>query len=488
MLKRIILLISLVMAASTGLGAQDIHGIKELTDETFMEYAKDKPALFLILTTRCELGEIRVESIGSKLSCFDIAVCAFMYSDRAQGISSGFPSSTTHIYFVSYGKYWEGHEGNECDNDILRWANQIIKKYNLPGADDDYETEERGTAKIIEGPVRLSDGLRAWYEFDGNGKDSTGNYKDLKTNESCASLKDGTLCMNGEYRGNSTKAEILVDDMKFDGDYTMALNFYNNKNKSIWGSDYNLLFTYRSQSVTVAVTSHKLIIWFYLLPFAGSYYYCLEDTDIAYNVWNHLIISMDSAAKRIYIYLNGERLNDIILADYISSAVKGYMSGDIIDYPGTDVPLGREISFIGNGGNANGYLDDFMIWDRVLNNDEAEELYAAKKKNNAAGPGETSIWAGVWNAEMNSYPYTIPLKKVDGYLTGHFGDGYMIMGVESKENNKPVLNGIWTHSDGIRGPGWFRFELSDDKKSFTGSWGFMGYQNDIRGPWNGNKQ
>ncbi len=98
--------------------------------------------------------------------------------------------------------------------------------------------------------------------------------------------------------------------------------------------------------------------------------------------------------------------------------------------------------------------------------------------------GDKTVWAGEWDTNWGSSSVITKLTESNGKVTGSYNfKGGTILATPKKDGGLNILSGTWKQTDGKRG--WFKFQMSSDKKSFTGAWGYIGKPK--AGKWNGTK-
>jgi hypothetical protein len=243
-----------------------------------------------------------------------------------------------------------------------------------------YATNAAGTAygnelSFTTTTVDLNSGLVAYYPFNGNANDESGNgnngilngvqlTSDRKNNSNTAYLFDGTN-------------EIMVP-------HTNALNLTGDMSISAWFNSYGPP-TFRTNHTIVAkrsstefnsfpfglninyqfgiITDYKKPMFVSstsLLPFPNGYQFLQSTTDIINNSWNHILLTI--SGNQLKLFLNG-----ILVLNTISDNQKRVPN---------QAPL-----LIGSGARNDkpseqfvGKLDEIRIYNRALTNSELEIL------------------------------------------------------------------------------------------------------------------
>jgi hypothetical protein len=258
-----------------------------------------------------------------------------------------------------------------------RWIEFALNKNNIP-YQMKYSAQKFDRVKplALNGNDDLNQGKIAYFDFK-DIKDRLNNQKDfiLRGN---ANLVSGTLFSDGKYDSNRTTAYFLYKnktDEPYSKEFSLSLNFKTRSVKS------DILFNLGYKLLKVGVVEGKLNI--YIDPSyqrgttgaIGSWHYILEETNIPTNQWQNIIISLDANRRRVMIRLNGKRLNDIHISDRLADELKIYKPG--ANFYGDS--LGIEFSDYSRGDVLNGFVDDLIIYNRLLNDAEQLKLYQSIK-------------------------------------------------------------------------------------------------------------
>ena len=247
------------------------------------------------------------------------------------------------------------------------------------------------------------DGLVAWYKFDGNAEDSSGNEHHMKVVGNSPTLttdRFGNAASAYHFSGN---AEHFVpeDDYFVEGSFSASLWFKttaslsdHGSSSTAWNPGNYVLFPRNSQSEAgngikvgvdgIQVTEHGN----FHLPTTLSY-------NTALSGWNHVVLTVRDNGNPI-IYLNG-----VFVAEGAATSRKKFLQPDI-------------------GGDAWGYytgdVDDVQIYDRALTADEVKALYEGATPEPGVRDAEFCIVDLSKGPSAVAYPVT--------YRTGAPADGW----------------------------------------------------------------
>jgi formylglycine-generating enzyme required for sulfatase activity len=210
-------------------------------------------------------------------------------------------------------------------------------------------------------PAFLTNGLIAYYPFNGNATDESGNGNTIKGSGVLSSDRFGTA-------NRSVFLEKPTDSFAVSGSGT--LNLYKKFTISSW---INVPKPANSEQAIIAKTSGESIrttSFILRLDGPGRIRFWHGDlnafTDIAsknrcqFNSWNHVLVSYNSETKKIKFFLNGVFDSEVNIG--------------VTLIPTPDLP----IQFGTQGGQTHpllGYLDDVRIYNRDLFETEVKTLY-----------------------------------------------------------------------------------------------------------------
>ncbi len=353
----------------------------ELTDENFESFAKTKEALFLVFTTNCDMGKNFVDTLEKSVKDIKGVEFAYMYYNNANEILGKFPSGDLgSIYFVNYGEPKEiGKPWGS--NEIKKWIYETLTKHKIKTTIEKPE-ETRVSPEIIKGDADLEKGLIAFYQFEGNKKDTAKLNEDIVFNKDSISIKENTMEGTGKYTYDSGAYIPLSKDI-FNKSFSLAFNFKITKSEEGRGENHNILFCLRDRTVEFSIRDKKLEISFNFYPLYGDWFFKLDEININFDEWNNLIISLNEKNDKLFITLNGERLKDIYFDKTMQKQFAEFMKQKSFKSGEYSWSISENINFFnyGYGGVFSGNIDDFMIYDKVLNNKETEEIFNKYSKN-----------------------------------------------------------------------------------------------------------
>jgi len=227
---------------------------------------------------------------------------------------------------------------------------------------DTFQLEERGVT--IGSSVNLTNGLLAWYPFNGNANDESGNGND-------GTINGASLTADRKGNSNSSYSFDGVDDFIVMNSNNNELDLFENCCLSIaawinidntdkqYGIFTNSNYNETLQQYALKVESNSKL---YFLSGDGLF----ESNGINYSTsnidvssWTHVVVSYDG--NTLKLYLNGSLDFENEITD---------------DFPETP----SSSAFIGNSWGSNndlfpGRIDDIGIWNRALTDAEIQALY-----------------------------------------------------------------------------------------------------------------
>jgi hypothetical protein len=93
---------------------------------------------------------------------------------------------------------------------------------------------------------------------------------------------------------------------------------------------------------------------------------------------------------------------------------------------------------------------------------------------------------GSWNANADNVAYSLSLRQQGSGVSGSYQGADGSAGQISGKVSGNILRFAWSQTDGSTGSG--RFVLSDDGKSFAGSYNFGTNPDAVEGSWNGTRR
>ena len=213
-----------------------------------------------------------------------------------------------------------------------------------------------------------TNGLLAHFEFNGDGKDSTGNNPEftLKNTE----FIDNALYLNGVYEysaiGSGYHATVPVPLMSYQT-FSFAIRFKlasprkgaSQPNLITGGTSYRwfgLRFSDASGDKLIAYLDN------------GDYAQRMEGTKIKTNTWTTIVCTVDLPLRRIVLYQDGKIAGIMMLPkDFVLDVLSS-------DTGGTDKAW--TFTNYSNSDIFYGWVDDLALYDRILTADEAGTLSA----------------------------------------------------------------------------------------------------------------
>jgi len=215
----------------------------------------------------------------------------------------------------------------------------------------------------------LDEGLVAYYPFNGNVNDESGNgYHGTVQGALITANRFGKL---GAYGFDGHDARI-----KLDGE---ALNSLNSLTISLWlqsfdsgsnnhffsaahsGQNNELLIKHNNGKITLQVKGkeHKM-----------------SDFKVNDNTWHHIVLTRDGSIIELYIDSRFDSVWDSASVGNLSVEKSGLWLGGDQDSVGGGWDSSQQLD---------GLLDDLRIYDRVLNESEIQELYNLTEPSDSSG-------------------------------------------------------------------------------------------------------
>ncbi len=209
-----------------------------------------------------------------------------------------------------------------------------------------------------EGTGISSDGLVAYYPFNGDANDSSGISEVMGLNNT--EFVDNTLYLNGEYVYDTNGYRAIANISGFDyRAFSVSLDFYS--------------MDFSKPNILTGGTSYR---WFGLRYNNGNlqltlnnqrYVHTFTNTSLEANNWHNVVCSFDLENKKIITMLDGEVLPEILLDSDFQLNIIGSGSED----------FDKKFTFTNysNGSVFYGYVDNLMIYNRALSEAEIQALY-----------------------------------------------------------------------------------------------------------------
>ncbi len=344
-------------------------------------------------TFECSTGLVPITVyVGEVLGCNNLLACNYNSIATVDDGTCVFPE----LYYNCIGQCLNDADNDGiCDeNEILGCTDSSASNYNPAATQDDGSCAQVFTCNITassttlcEGesvtlsvnttggvgassqlPANLQQGLVAYYPFNGNANDESGNGNNGVVNGAT---------LTADRFGNVGSAYYFSDD-KIEISHNPSLGFIQNQgfSVSLWtisdiGHPTSHLIGKRpngAQSFNWHIADWEGIQ--FSSTSSTNIFGALSNQPVSSQFWNHVVGVYDSG--NWLLYLNGE----LIISSYSS-----FFTSD------ANTPL-----VIGNSGNWGGYfgkIDDVVIYNRTLSPSEIQQLYTAQSytwSNNETTP------------------------------------------------------------------------------------------------------
>ncbi len=214
---------------------------------------------------------------------------------------------------------------------------------------------------VIPAPGSRPPQLLAQYTFAGTAADCTGNSPPMELRNT--TFANGTLCLNGIYEGNYPEgfhAIAKIANFSYES-FTVALDFFAadfTQNNILTGGSSYRWFSLRHNAGKLEVTLNNQAL-VYLIP----------DSQLKLSEWQSLICSVDAAARRIIVALDGQRLGEIVLSPDFHF--------DVVGSPAESSDRLFTFANYGNGSAFHGYVDNLKVWSRALSSTELDAMLSS---------------------------------------------------------------------------------------------------------------
>lgn len=196
-----------------------------------------------------------------------------------------------------------------------------------------------------------TNGLVAWYPFNGNANDGSGNGNN-GTVDGATLTTDRFGNLNSAFLFNGTSSNITVDSLIYPTNRTISLWFYNTNNSTL----SQLLYQANYNVDHYIDNNRKLVVQEF------PYWNYTDTVNIKLNQWYLTVCTISD--NQIELWLDSVR----IYSD--TKAVQGDMK---------NITFGAQQN---NTGFFSGKLDDIGIWNRALTQQEITKLYKSVNCNN----------------------------------------------------------------------------------------------------------
>ena len=243
------------------------------------------------------------------------------------------------------------------------------KSEELPKGDNN------GSAAII--PASLKEGLVAYYPFNGNAEDESGNGHNGKLNGVTLTI-DRHGDSNKAYSFDGMDDEILVDHKPELNAFPITISLWvkiSEKHysmilgKTYDGSSNGYILSVRRTGKVEPTFLHGLYsgIGGEMRKTAKGYEGPPETGDLSDGFWHQIIFSVNK--REGVLYVDGRRIE-------VTPIARAGISKPTTEYP---LRIGSYNSKRGVGNFFNGQIDDLRIYDRVLSEAEVKALYEFEK-------------------------------------------------------------------------------------------------------------
>jgi hypothetical protein len=238
-----------------------------------------------------------------------------------------------------------------------------------------------------------SNGLVAWYPFNGNANDESGNGfngqaqngvqlgSDRANQINSCYVFDGVddhLAISGQFNSGQTLPEFTVSCW-FQAD--------NQKEQILWGKSGFW------KEVVLSVNANNQVSFFYAYPSPQAYYGITASNPINPNGWNHAVVSQLNGF--LYLYLNGVLIQSTSSNSHTNWAQdnSGCSTGDNFIGMGRYCQVYNYLPFKGK-------LDDIGFWNRALSAAEVSTLYSSIS---ACAPTFSTLSASIIQGETYNF-------------------------------------------------------------------------------------
>ena len=275
----------------------------------------------------------------------------------------------------------------------------------------------------------------AWYKFDNNYDDSSGNNNTL-TNYSCRFNSTDFKTYNGSIEFTGSSYLEIANDGRFSPDSFTITG---------WGklppaSDIVICASCRSGTVqngygwTIAIDTvrHNKIRFSTRNVLSVAVVVCYSTTDFCSSPakWNHFAFSYSSILKKVVIYINGVLDSTYDNIEYSANTTTNLRIGAGIDE-------GNPSFYLQNGS----LMDDFRIYNRVLSQDEVSILY-----NN--GNGTNLPLGNISYNKVKLYSNEIQVPRNMYYVNYMFENSQKLLTDNSDNNRSLTTLGNYELNDG----------------------------------------
>ena len=321
--------------------------------------------------------------LGGDGETIDITGNSIMYGKGGNGWGTNDPLPTTTPPNIGQGGAGANYSGGAYNHMAGGSGIVIIRKYLTPSALYEAQTT------VTQYPVLPADStnLVAWYKFDGDFTDSSGNGNDLDLTEDSQPITYSTGIINDAVNldgiGTNGNGTYFKTPASFN-----AYNVWNGNGITLSGwfkpsstsnSSSNIFAIYESNTYRINLVRRGTGSTFYIIEYLSTSNRNTYDAAISYpdfydDKWHHLVLTIDKdidennrSITKIYL--------DAILIETFNSEFRNNL---------TKILLGASPSSV-DGDTGNRYykelIDDFRIYDKALSAYEIDILANNKIEN-----------------------------------------------------------------------------------------------------------
>jgi hypothetical protein len=262
----------------------------------------------------------------------------------------------------------------------------------------------------------LNDGLVAYYPFDGDAKDASGNGND-GTVHGATLTEDRFGNTESAYNFDGKNDSIkIADDVSLDVEsLTMAAWIYRIGNCPS-SQDSCMIFN-KESSYEFAIRSGNTLQW--ALQINGKWDWKDTKKQIPQGKWVHVVLTFDNSIVKSYV--DNELVESVT---YNGNLDKRDSPATISGRPSNQA----HSSFYGA-------IDEIRIYNRALSESEIQQLYNAKEEENEQSPIEISSKATYYSKNKTLYLESILVPFIDEF-SGEETDIKGIFDAQLKEKNR----------------------------------------------------
>lgn len=288
-----------------------------------------------------------------------------------------------------------------------------------------------------------SNGLVAWYPFNGNANDESGNnHNGTVFGATLATDRFGSA--NSAYHFNGDTSSIFIADTLFNigwNGFTISLWFNSDTLITPYNPNQCMINTRPHNGISIGFnfnSDNKYHFW------AGSYppssgwdilgNDSVSNSSVSVKIWKHMVLVKNSTTY--YVYLNGS-LDKIF---YSSVAASNYYC---------QISMGRISDNLPNHEVFDGRLDDYAIWNRSLSLNEILQVYqgcqvsiSTQPTNQIANAGTDAIFTIASPIQNTTYQWQTDLglgfQNISnaGQYSGTTNDTLVISNTTLSNNNQ----------------------------------------------------